>query len=109
MSPSAVLMFGSPKAPSRPRWASRAIGLTCVALGACTGSINGPPGQATGSSPTGAAPGAAGTTGAGPGTGTGSAGTGVLPTGTAGTVALSCNAAAPDPGDAPLTRLTQEQ
>jgi hypothetical protein len=37
-------------------------------------------------------------------------GGGVVPTGTAGAGSLaSCNANAPDPGDAPLTRLTQDQ
>src|SRR5678815_3697965 len=103
MSPSEVLMFGSPLAPLRRLWSSRVIGLACLALGACTGSINGPPGQATGS-PTGASPGAAGATGVGPtGVGTGTAGTGITTTGVAGSGAVSCNAAAPDPGDAPLT------
>ncbi len=102
-------MFGSPQAPLRRFWSSRVIGMACLALGACTGSINGPPGQATGS-PTGASPGAAGATGVNTGVGTGTAGTGIIDTtGVAGSGAVSCNAAAPDPGDAPLTRLTQEQ
>jgi hypothetical protein len=113
MSPSEVLMSGSPQAPLRRRWVRPAVlvtGLTCLALGACTGKIQGPSGQATGNSPTGAPTGAAaGASGAGTGVATGAAGSGVGPTGTAGSGAVSCNAAAPDPGDAPLTRLTQEQ
>jgi hypothetical protein len=90
--------------------------MTCLALGACTGNINGgPSGQATGS-PTGSPTGnptsgaaGAGTTGAAGAGVTGASGTGVVSTGAAGTGASACNATAPDPGDAPLTRLTQEQ
>jgi hypothetical protein len=69
----------------------------------CTGVVSGPAGQS--------ATGASGTAGAGASTGTASgvAGVGGLVTGTAGAGQASCNAAAPDPGDAPLTRLTQQQ
>jgi hypothetical protein len=73
---------------------------------ACTGMVSGPP---AGQSSTGMA----GTTisGGGTGVGTGVAGSGgMVSTGTAGTAAaVTCDAATPDPGDAPLTRLTQEQ
>jgi hypothetical protein len=70
--------------------------------------VSGPSGQ----SPTGNGPGAgAAGSGAPTGLGTGVAGSGgAVTTGTAGTGSpASCNAAAPDPGDAPLTRITQEQ
>jgi hypothetical protein len=89
--------------------------MTCLALGACVGTINGGPGQSTGASPSGSgSPGAAGATGnpggAGSGNLTGLAGTGVVTTGAAGTgAAIPCSATTPDPGPAPLTRLSQEQ
>jgi hypothetical protein len=73
------------------------------------GRVSGPGGQTstTGSSSTGAAGAGTGVTA---GVGTGVAGAGGLIGGMAGAgAATTCNAAAPDPGDAPLTRLTQQQ
>src|SRR5450432_2226152 len=88
------------RVPPRSPWRACALAL---AVAGCTGVVSGPKGQ---SSPTGTP------TGAGTGLGTGVAGSagGIVTTGTAGTGApTACNAAAPDPGDAPLTRLTQQQ
>jgi hypothetical protein len=79
-----------------------------LALAACTGHVSGPPGQSSTGTGSGS-PGSAGSTGVSTGVGTGVAGSGGLVTGAAGTAAASCDANAPDPGDAPLTRLTQEQ
>ena len=89
--------------PFRP-WRACAVAL---ALAGCTGVITGSPkGSATGSATTGAA----GAPGPGVGTGVAGGAGGVVSTGAGGIGApASCNAAAPDPGDAPLTRLTQEQ
>ncbi len=89
------------RARTRSPWAGCMIGL---AVAGCTGVVSSPPGQQN----TGGAnvTGAAGSTGAM----TGTAGSTVTSTGAAGTgTATTCNAAAPDPGDAPLTRLTQPQ
>jgi hypothetical protein len=89
--------------------------MSCLALAACVGTINGPSGQSTGSTPTGSgSPGSAGAIGSGlAGSGVGSpgaAGTNVTTSGGAGSApAIPCSDATPDPGAAPLTRLTQEQ
>jgi hypothetical protein len=85
------------RARTRSPWAGCMIGL---AVAGCTGVVSAPPGQKTGG---------ASVTGAAGSTGAGTAGTTVTSTGAAGTGATVCNAAAPDPGDAPLTRLTQPQ
>ena len=76
--------------------------MICLTMTACTGVVSGPPGQSSSG---------ANVSGAGASTGntSGGGGTGVTSTGTAGTGTVTCNAAAPDPGDAPLTRLTQQQ
>jgi hypothetical protein len=85
-------------APTTPRlWVTCAL---MVATG-CVGNIHG----MTASGATGASGGAGSSA---TGVGTGVAGSGVIGAGTGGTTA-SCNAAAPDPGEAPLRRLTQEQ
>jgi Protein of unknown function (DUF1592)/Protein of unknown function (DUF1588)/Protein of unknown function (DUF1595)/Protein of unknown function (DUF1585) len=92
-------MFGPRNFPLGSPWHACVIAL---AMAGCTGVVSGPSGQSS--------TGAAGSTGAGTGVGTGVAGGGVTGTGSAGSgSAVSCNAAAPDPGDAPLTRLTQQQ
>ena len=96
--------------PGRP-WHACVVALSgALTLFGCTGRVSGPSGQTstTGSG----SPGSAGAgTGVTAGVGTGVAGTGGgLVGGTAGAgTSASCNAAAPDPGDAPLTRLTQQQ
>ncbi|HTA21420.1 MAG TPA: DUF1587 domain-containing protein, partial [Polyangia bacterium] len=74
-----------------------------LAVAGCTGVVSAPPGQNTGGANV---TGAAGSTGA-----TGTAGSTVTSTGAGGTgtAPATCSAAAPDPGDAPLTRLTQGQ
>ncbi|MDB4982181.1 MAG: hypothetical protein JWM82_2933 [Myxococcales bacterium] len=99
-----------------PRFALFSPRLGCAAVLAlaagCTGSIAGPPGSSQ--------PGSAGVTGGGgtnPNGNAGAVGTTAGTNGGAGTlagtggtgVATTCSAAAPDPGDAPLRRLTQEQ
>jgi hypothetical protein len=88
------------RARTRSPWAGCMIGL---AVAGCTGVVSSPGQQNTsGTNVTGAA----GSTGAMIGT----AGTTGTSTGAAGTgTSTTCNAAAPDPGDAPLTRLTQPQ
>jgi hypothetical protein len=97
-----------------PRFAPNSLRLRWVcalALAAgCTGSIQSPPGGSS-TPPTGGTQG-----GAGAGASSG-AGAGTVGAGTAGTTVggggmgapATCSAAAPDPGDAPLSRLTQEQ
>src|SRR5262249_26437167 len=88
-------------------------GAVALALAGCTGVVTAPPGAqssaagGSGASGSGVVPsGTAGTTGSSGNTGT--AGLGV--TGAAGTgQTVACSDATPDPGDAPLTRLTQEQ
>jgi hypothetical protein len=106
-----VLMLAPRRFPPRRSWHACVIAL---AVGGCTGVVSGPSGQA----PTGGGPGAGAAGTGSPASGTaGSSATmgvagngGVLPTGTAGAGSTAaCNAAVPDPGDAPLTRLTQEQ
>ena len=68
----------------------------------CTGIVSAPPGRNQSGANVSGAGAATGTTGAG--------GTGVTATGGVGaTGTVTCNAATPDPGDAPLTRLTQQQ
>jgi hypothetical protein len=94
-------MFARRYPPGRP-WLVCVFLVTLAAAAGCTGFVSGPPGQTS----TGATGSGTGATGLGTGT-AGAAGATV--TGTAGAGAVSCNAAAPDPGDAPLTRLTQEQ
>jgi hypothetical protein len=97
-----VLMFAPRRFPPVRPWHACVI---AFAVTGCTGIVSGPSGQSsTGSTPSGNGTGAS----TGLGTGTAGAAGGVLP-GTGGTGTLSCSAAAPDPGDAPLTRLTQEQ
>ncbi|HEX4404092.1 MAG TPA: DUF1592 domain-containing protein [Polyangia bacterium] len=73
-------------------------------MAGCTGVVSSPGGQNTGGA---SVTGSAGSTGA-TGATSGSAGSTMTSTGAAG-AATTCNAAAPDPGDAPLTRLTQGQ
>jgi hypothetical protein len=100
-----VLMFAPRRFPPARPWHACVIALAVVG---CTGKVSGPGGQAsTGSGSSGAGNGS----GSGAGTGTGVAGAaGGAVGGTAGAGnPASCNAATPDPGDAPLTRLTQEQ
>jgi len=72
-----------------------------LSLTACKGYVGGPADQTSGGSTVGGA----GATGGGAGSGV----TTTTGTGGAGATAAACNAAAPDPGDAPLTRLTQAQ
>jgi len=100
-------MFAPRRVSPRRPWRACVISLAATGAlsGACTGVVSGP-------SPAQSSTGAAGaTSGGGTGVTTGVAATGgTVTTGTAGAGAtLSCNAAAPDPGEAPLTRLTQEQ
>jgi Protein of unknown function (DUF1592)/Protein of unknown function (DUF1588)/Protein of unknown function (DUF1595)/Protein of unknown function (DUF1585) len=92
------------------RWTGRCVNrwLTgCVlslSLTACKGYVGGSAGQTSGGATVGG-PGAGATTG-------GVGGAGTVPStgaGGAGAAMTTCNAAAPDPGDVPLTRLTQTQ
>jgi Protein of unknown function (DUF1592)/Protein of unknown function (DUF1588)/Protein of unknown function (DUF1595)/Protein of unknown function (DUF1585) len=76
----------------------------CLSLTACKGYVGGSAGQTSGGSTVGG-PGAGATTG-------GVGGASTVPStgaGGAGAAMATCNAAAPDPGDVPLTRLTQTQ
>jgi hypothetical protein len=102
-------MFAPRRSPPGRSWRAVAgvlAGVVALSAVGCKGIVTGPSGQTS--------TGASGATGAGTGLGTG-VGTGVagagggVVTGTAGVGAVPCSAAAPDPGDAPLTRLTQEQ
>jgi hypothetical protein len=100
-------MFAPRRVPPRRPWRACVISLAATGAlsGACTGMVSGPsPGQSQAGT-------AGATSGGGTGVTTGLAGAGsTVTTGIAGAGAtLSCNAAAPDPGEAPLTRLTQEQ
>jgi Protein of unknown function (DUF1592)/Protein of unknown function (DUF1588)/Protein of unknown function (DUF1595)/Protein of unknown function (DUF1585)/Protein of unknown function (DUF1587) len=110
-------MVPAPRSPLRARLRGPWAGCVILALAAgCTGSIDGPNGPmtpgangsagATGGGPVGAAGTGGGLIGGTAGTINGTAGT---TTGAAGSSATACSTATPDPGDAPLSRLTQEQ
>ncbi|HVX96571.1 MAG TPA: DUF1592 domain-containing protein [Polyangia bacterium] len=96
--------------PLRP-WQTTA-GAVALALAGCTGVVSAPPGaQPSGAAGSGAAGSGAGGSGVVPSGTAGNTGTGgVGATGAAGSgQTAACSDAMPDPGDAPLTRLTQEQ
>jgi hypothetical protein len=105
--------------PAARRLSRRCPWTGCVTLllaVGCTGRIqgSGTPGATGDAGATGAQTGAAGSGGVAPGAaGTGMMGgaAGATSAGTAGATSgtTACSAAAPDPGDAPLSRLTQEQ
>ncbi|HVZ75366.1 MAG TPA: DUF1592 domain-containing protein [Polyangia bacterium] len=80
-----------------------------MALAGCTGTIGGSPGAGRQPGQNGGGPGSGGTVGSTGAGGTIAGAGGTIGTGSGGGAPASCSAAAPDPGDTPLARLTQEQ